>query len=366
MMNPLDHFADLVDPRIDRTKRYPLSSLVFLTISAVVSGCDDFTEIDFFAALHLPWFQRHGHFLDGRTPSHDTLGRLFQRLDPEAFNACFARWVAQVCKIPEGSLVAIDGKRVRGSYDRFAGQEAIHLISAWSSKHQLVLGQLAVADKSSEVTAIPAFLRTIDLKGAVVSIDAAGCHLDTAELVREGKAHYLLGLKANQPTLMHAVEMAFVNQRPASSHVDLDKGNGSIEQRTCNVLPATVLQESLGAWPDLSSLVRVVAQREELLGKAPTEEVRFYISSLGADKRRFNTLVREHWSIENRMHWTLDVIFQEDASRLRKGHAHQNMATIRRTALNICKLDDTHKLILKRKRMAAAANDSFREQLLRL
>lgn len=365
-MNALDHFAELVDPRIDRTKRYPLSSLVFLTISAVVSGCDDFTEIDFFAELHLPWFQRHGHFLDGRTPSHDTLGRLFQRLDPQAFNACFARWVAQVCKIPEGSLVSIDGKRVRGSYDRFEGQEAIHLISAWSSEHQVVLGQLAVADKSSEVTAIPAFLRTIDLKGAVVSIDAAGCHLDTAELVREGKAHYLLGLKANQPTLMHAVEMAFVGQRPASNHVDLDKGHGRIEQRTCDVLPASVLKEAAGAWPDLSSLIRVVACREEVLGPGPTEEVRFYISSLKDDARKFNALVREHWSIENRMHWVLDVTFQEDASRLRKGHAHQNMAIIRRTALNICKLDHTPKLILKRKRMAAAASDPFRDQLLRL
>ena len=365
-MNALDHFADLVDPRIDRTKRYPLSSLVFLTISAVVSGCDDFAEIDFFAELHLRWFQSHGHFLDGQTPSHDTLGRLFQRLDPEAFNACFARWVAQVCKISEGGLVAIDGKRVRGSYDRFEGQEAIHLISAWSSEHQVVLGQLAVAHKSSEVTAIPAFLRTIDLKGAVVSIDAAGCHLDTAALVREGKAHYLLGLKANQPTLMHAVEMAFVNHRPASSHVDLDKGHGRIEQRTCDVLPATVLQEGTATWPDLYSLVRVVAQREELLAATPTEEVRFYISSLKGDARRFNTLVREHWGIENRMHWTLDVTFREDASRLRKGHAHRNMATIRRTALNICKLDDSPKLIIKRKRMAAAASDEFRDRLLRL
>ncbi len=365
-MNALSHFADLVDPRIDRTKHYPLSSLVFLTISAVVSGCDDFTEIDFFAELHLPWFQRHGHFLDGRTPSHDTLGRFFQRLDPEAFNACFTRWVAQVCRVPEGSLVAIDGKRVRGSHDRFEGQEAIHLISAWSGEHQVVLGQWAVGHTSNEVTAIPAFLRTIDLKGAVVSIDAAGCHTGTAALVREGQADHLLGLKANQPTLMHTVEMAFVDHPSASCHVGLDKGHGRIEQRTCDVLPASVLPTSVNTWPDLGSLVRVVALREEVLATGPSEEVRFYISSLTADARRFNTLVREHWSIENRMHWTLDVTFQEDASRLRRGHAPRNMATIRRTALNICKFDDTPKLITKRKRMAAAASDQFRERLLRL
>ncbi len=366
MMNALEHFSSLIDPRVDRTKRYPLSSLVFLTIAAVVSGCDDFTEIEFFAELHLRWFQRHGHFTDGHVPSHDTLGRLFHRLDPEAFSQCFARWVAQVCKIPEGSLVAIDGKRVRGSYDRFNGQAAIHLISAWSSEHQLVLGQLAVADKGSETTAIPAFLRSIDLKGAVVSIDAAGCHLDTAALVREGKAHYLLGLKANQPNLLSAVEMAFTHKRPVSHHVDLDKGHGRLEQRTCDVLPASVLMAQASPWPDLFSLVRVVALRHELLGGTPTEEVRFYISSLEADARRFNALVREHWSIENRMHWTLDVTFKEDASRLRKGHAHLNMATIRRTALNICKLDGSPKLILKRKRMAAATSDEFRDQLLRL
>lgn len=363
-MNPLDHFATLVDPRMDRTKRYPLSSLVFLTIAAVVSGCDEFTQIDFFAELHLPWFQRHGHFLDGRTPSHDTLGRLFQRLDPEAFNACFARWVAQVCKIPEGSLVAIDGKRVRGSYDRFAGQQAIHLINAWSSAHQVALGQLAVADKSSETTAIPAFLRSFDLQGAVVSIDAAGCHLDTATLVRQSKADYLLGLKANQPTLMKEVEMAFTHRRPLSHHVDHDKGHGRVEQRTCDVLPASVLGGLENSWPQLRSLVRVVALRHVLLTGAPTEEVRFYISSLQADAAHFNALVREHWGIENRLHWVLDVTFAEDASRLRKGHAQQNMATVRRTALNICTLYNAPKLILKRKRMAAAGNDRIRDEIL--
>jgi predicted transposase YbfD/YdcC len=365
-MNALEHFSSLIDPRIDRTKRYPLSSLVFLTISAVVSGCDDLTEVEFFGQLHLRWFQRHGHFTDGFVPSHDTLGRLFQRLDPEAFNQCFARWVAQVCRIPEGSLVAIDGKRLRGSYDRFNGQAAIHLISAWSSEHQLVLGQLAVEDKSSETTAIPAFLQAIDLKGAVVSIDAAGCHLDTATLIREGQADYLLGLKANQPTLLNAVEMAFTHRAPVSHHVELDKGHGRLEQRTCDVLPASALPPQRDPWPELSSLVRVVALRHELLGGTPTEEVRFYLSSLKADAQRFNALVRAHWSIENRMHWTLDVTFQEDASRLRKGHAHLNMATIRRTALNICKLHHAPKLILKRKRMAAAASDEFRDQLLGL
>ena len=365
-MNAFDHFADLSDPRVERTRHYSLGSLIFLTISAVVCGCKAFTEIEHFAQLNVPWYQRHGYFKDGRIPTHDTLGRLFQHLDPDAFERCFVHWVAQVTRIEVGDLVAMDGKCLRGSGDGFTGKEAITLVSAWNSKHRMVLGQCQVDGKSNEITAIPALLHVLDLEGAIVSIDAIGCQRDLAELVCERKADYLFGLKGNQPTLKEAVELAFLHHTPLSINEELDKGHGRIESRICDVLPASVLSEPAQPWKNLMTLVRVRSKREKVLDGATTEEVRFYISSHRAPAARFNALVRQHWSIENSLHWVLDVTFDEDGSRIRKGHADRNMATVRRTVMNICRLDDTPKLSLKFKRMKAAYSTEFRDRLLQL
>lgn len=365
-MHLLEPFHELEDPRIDRTKRYPLNSLLLLILSAVVSDCQGASEIAHFCLAKLDWFKRHGHFTDDKVPSHDTIGDLLKRLDPEAFAACFARWTARICTLTEGELVAIDGKRSRGSYDRFDGKEAIHMISAWSHQNQMVLGQLQVDGKSNEITAIPTLLALLDLAGAVVSIDAIGCQKEIAALIRERKAHYLLGLKANQPDLLEAVELAFVHHKPHSHHQQDTKGHGRVETRICHVIQNVSLIPQADQWADLCSLVRVHAITYHVRENKTTEQVRFYISSLKADAARFNELVRAHWGIENSLHWVLDVTFQEDGSRVRKGHADRNLATVRRWALNLCKLDDTPKLSLNLKRKQASYSDEFREQLLRI
>lgn len=365
-MTTLEGFDQLEDPRCSRDLQYTFEGLLFLILTAVVSDCNSPTEISLFGSMHLAWYQRHGHFLDGRTPSHDTVGDLLKRLDPEAFQACFTNWMAHLCNLSEGALLVVDGKRLRGSYDRFDGKEAIHMVSLWSRENQMVLGQLAVDDKSNEITAIPLLLKILDIEGATVSIDAIGCQREIVKQIRDQKAHYLIGLKGNQPSLMEEVEMAFVHHRPSSSHRDDTKGHGRVETRICHVIDDPSLVDCHQQWEGLASLVRVQSITYDVLEKKTTEQVRFYISSLSTDAEKFNELVRGHWSIENQLHWCLDVNFGEDASRIRKGHGDQNMATIRRAALTLCKLDNAKKWSLKLKRKAAAYSDAYRERLLRL
>lgn len=363
-MTLFTHFEDLQDPRIDRTKHYELHSLVFLTISAVVADCEHFTEIADFAAERLGWLQGHGHFLDGRTPSHDILGNLFRRMDPAAFQTCFMRWTSAVCGSSDGALVSIDGKTLRRSHDVSSGKKAIHVISAWSSTNQVVLAQMKVDDKSNEITAIPELLALLDLKGAVVSIDAMGCQTRIAEQIRGGGGDYLLGTKGNQGELMEEVELCFVHHAPASVDEQWDKGHGRIESRTCAVLDSPDLPSRFPRWAGIKSLVRIISTREELTTGTRSEEIRFYVSSLKADACRFNDLVRKHWGVENQVHWVLDVTFNEDGSRIRKDHGSQNMAVIRRIALNICGTYTADKKSSSRRRKSAARSDAYLDAIL--
>lgn len=363
-MTTFSQFSDIEDPRIDRTKHYPLSSLFFLTIAAAVADCEDYTEIADFGEDRLDWFQSHGHFTDGRTPSHDVLGKLFRRLKPKEFQDCFIRWTADLCQGTEGRLIAIDGKTLRRSHDADMGKKATHVINAWSSTNQVVLAQMKVDGKSNEITAIPELLALLDIKGAVVSIDAMGCQTDIAEKVVGHGGSYLLGLKGNQSGLMEEVEMLFVHNKPNSTHEDLDKGHGRIEERQCDVIDDPVRLKSITQWKDLRSVIRLYSKRQKSTGGEPTEEIRFYISSAKADAQRFGTWIRQHWGVENQVHWVLDVIFDEDGSRIRKGHADQNMAIVRRTALNICRLHNDPKKSISRKRMTAARKNDYLDKLL--
>ena len=365
-MDLLEPFDELEDPRIERTKRYPLNSLLLLILSAVVSNRQGASEIAHFGLAKLDWSKRHGHFTDDKVPSHDTIGDLLKRLDPIAFAACFARWTARICILSEGELVAIDGKRLRGSYDRHDGKDAIHMISAWSHQNQIVLGQLLAEGKSNEITAIPALSALLDIAGAVVSIDAIGCQKHIATAIRERKAHYLLALKANQPELLEEVELAFVHHKISSHHQHDTKGHGRVGSRICDVIDDPFLLSQVDQWKDLVSLVRINTVIYHVRDDKTTEQTRFYLSSLKADATRFNQPVRQHWGIENSLHWVMDVTFQEDASRVRKGHADRNLALVRRWALGLCKLDQTPKLSVNLKRKSASYSDPFREQLLRI
>lgn len=365
-MNPLAAFDNLPDPRRDHGKIYPLRTIIFLTISAVVSGVESWAEIEEFGKDKLDWLKRFVECPDDRIPSHDTLGDLFKRLDPRSFGSCFVSWAGQVCGLSEGDLVAIDGKRVRRSYDRWDNKSAIHIVSAWASANSVTLAQVKVEDKSNEITAIPQLLSVLELKGAVVSIDAMGCQKDIAQRIVEAEADYILGLKGNQSELHEQVISHFGYAVISSSHTDTDKGHGRIEERTCKVVSDLAMLDAAQDWPSMASVIQVASTRTEVISGKTSRETRYYISSKLADAQTFNKYIRGHWGIENKLHWVLDVLFHEDDCRVRKGHADENFAVIRKIALNMISLDDTPKLSKKIKQQKAMRNDRFREKILKV
>lgn len=365
-MNPLDAFSQLPDPRSDHTKLYPLGTIVFLTISAVVSGVETWTEIEEFGKDKLDWLKRYVSCPDDRIPSHDTLGDFFKRLDPESFSTCFVNWMGQVCGLSEGELVAIDGKRVRGSYDRWDGKSAIHIVSAWASSNSVTLAQVKVDEKSNEITAIPQLLDALELNGAIVSIDAMGCQRDIARQIKEAGADYILGLKGNQGELRDQVEAHFRYARIDSHHTDVTKDHGRIEERTCRVITDLSMLDEADNWPGMASVAQVVSSRIEVLSGHTSKETRYYISSKPASAEAFNGYIRAHWGIENKLHWVLDVLFNEDGCRVRKGYADENFSIIRKIALNLLSLEQTPKLSKKIKQQKAMRKDTFREMVLKV
>lgn len=364
-MDSLKVFENLPDPRTEHLVTYDLKTLVFITISAVLSGYDEFTEIALFAKHKRDWITKFTPLPEGRTPSHDIFGDLFSNLCPESFCDHFVEWVSLVSNITQGELIAIDGKRVRGSYDRFDKKGAIHMVSAWAVENSLVLGQVKVDDKSNEITAIPKILKMLEVKGAIISIDAMGCQKEIAKEIVAAEADYLFALKGNQPTLQEQVLGAFDSMPIASQSEDITKDHGRIESRKCTVVTDLGLIDESKSWKCLHAIIKIESTREQVLSGKITKENRYYISSRKADARKFNELIRGHWAVENSLHWVLDVTFSEDQSRIRKGNADVNFSTVRRIALNILKLNQT-KGSLKGKRTSAALSDQFREQLLRI
>lgn len=364
-MDSLSVFDELPDPRKDHLVIYELKSLIFITISAVVSGYDNFTEIALFAKYKRDWITRYVSLPEGKTPSHDIFGDFFSALCPEKFRDCFISWISMLSKITEGELIAIDGKTIRGSYDKFDKKAAIHMVSAWAKGNGIVLGQVKVNDKSNEITAIPALLNLLEVKGAIVSIDAMGCQKEIAEQIIAHQADYILALKGNQSALKEQVEGVFDKIIPESISEHVEKDHGRIETRKSTVITNLDLIEENENWKSLHSIVKIESTREQAISGKITHETRYYISSLKACAEKFNTLIRGHWTIENNLHWMLDVNFSEDESRIRKGFADENFSTIRRIALNVLKLDQT-KGSFNVKRKKAALNDPFRENVLRI
>lgn len=365
-MNPLDAFSELTDPRSDHTKLYPLKTIVFLTISAVVAGAETWVDIELFGEERLEWIKKYVECPGNRIPSHDTIGDFFKRLDPDQFQDCFINWTSQVCGISSGELVSIDGKRVRGSYDRADNKSAIHLVSAWASDNEIVLGQLKVDEKSNEITAIPKLLAVLAIKGAIVSIDAMGCQKEIAEQIIGAGADYILSVKGNQSALLEQVEAHFSFTEPSSGDKTTEKGHGRIETRNCMVITNLDLLDEASKWKGIKAVVKVKSQRTDVLSEKSSEETRYYITSLEKPANELNALIRGHWGIENKLHWTLDVVFREDFSRVRKGDADQNFSIIRRIALNLIKLDDTPKVSQRLKRKKAGWSSLFLERLLRI
>jgi predicted transposase YbfD/YdcC len=359
----LDHFAGLTDPRVERGREHPLLSVVGIALCAILGGADDWVAVQRFGDAKLDWLSR---FLDlpNGIPSHDTFGRVFARLDPAQFEACFRDWVAAVTARLPGQ-VAIDGKSLRGSRD---GAGAIHLVSAWATEARLTLGLVAVEDGGNEITAIPKLLQILDLEGALVSIDAIGCQKEIAAQVREQRADYLLAVKANQPRLfedIQAMHLDFADDEPGHRYTaaeSSDSGHGRCEWRGAYVFDRLDGIRDRELWRDLAAVVVVL--RERRAGDEVSHEARYYISSRRADAKVFLDAVRGHWGIENGCHWVLDVCFSEDDCRSREGHSAQNLACLRRMALSMLKSADGPKCGTRNRRLTAGWDTTFLEKVL--
>lgn len=362
MESPLKYFAGLTDPRVERTKEHLLEEILFMTIAAVLSGAASWNDIADYGESKRDWL---GGFLTlpGGIPSHDTFNRVFSALDPLELENCFLGWVRAVAKLSAGEVVSIDGKAIRGS--RQAGGKAIvHMVSAWASENNLVLGQRKVDSKSNEITAIPKLLDVLDLQGCVITIDAIGCQKTIANKIVSKQADYILGLKENQGELLENVRDSFQLLPCESVSQELDCGHGRVEQRLCSVIANLSIVERAAQWTSLQSLVRVQAERFSKSTGAIERETRYYISSLPPQATRINRAIRQHWHIENKLHWVLDVGFREDQSRKRAGHAAQNFSLINRIALNLLKQDTTSKRGIPGKRLKAGWDNQYLISLL--
>jgi predicted transposase YbfD/YdcC len=363
----LDHLGAIKDTRQACKVAYPLREVLFLVVCGTIASGDDYDDIVDWGEAHLEFLRRFSEFHYG-IPCVDWLRTVMNRIDPDLFKACFSSWVAE-CWPGKPDLVAIDGKTSRRSHDRKRGQKALHLVSAFATSNRLVLGQEAVEEKSNEITAIPALVERLDLAGALVSIDAMGCNPTIAQSILDAKADYLLAVKDNQPTL-HADIESYFDTSPASEverHPTLGKEHGRLEIRAHSVSHAVdwyASERSYPGAPRFPKLVTIgmVESRIERGEKIETER-RSYISSRALSAEAFADAVRSHWAIENNLHWTLDVTFHEDQSRLRAGHGAKNMAIVRHFALNLVR-QAPDKRSIKRRRKRASWDPEYLLQIL--
>jgi predicted transposase YbfD/YdcC len=364
----IEYFDTLEDPRVERTKLHLLLDIVTLTISAVICGADGPSDIEEYGHEKYDWLKTFLVLPNG-IPSHDTIGRVLARIDPQQFQGCFLRWVQQLCHLSSGEVVPIDGKTLRHSYDTELDQGAIHMVSAWAATNRLVLGQLKVAEKSNEITAIPELIDALDIAGCIITIDALGCQKEIARHIIDKDADYVLALKGNQDYLYDDVRALFSALReqdtPASAldyYETADEQHGRIELRrywTTSLLDSLRTKDQ---WQGLQTVGMVESERS-LNGETTTDQ-RYYILSLGNNAQTFGTSVRAHWGIENRVHWVLDVAFREDMSRIRMEHGPENFALIRHIALNLLQRETSFKGSIKTKRLKAGWNNAYLAKVL--
>jgi predicted transposase YbfD/YdcC len=360
----LQHFQQLPDPRMERTQHHSLVAIVTIAILAVLAGADGFVAIERYGRAKQAWLETFSELPHG-IPSHDTFGRVFAALDPSALEASFLAWVSSVTERLGLELIQIDGKTARGSYDREGNLKALHSVSAWSSEHGLVLAQQRVDSKSNEITAVPLLLKLLNLKGAVVTLDAMGTQKAIATQIKQAEGDYVLALKGNQGSLSQAVE-AWFEQAAASGwsgidydyHETIESSHHRLETRQVWTVSLTELPPlpRQAQWTGFSTIVMVRSTRQ--LWNKTTTNVRFYISSLPSNATRHAQVIRSHWSVENSLHWVLDVTFNEDASRIRQGYAAENLGLIRRLSVSLLKREPS-KLSLKMKRYTAAMDNDF-------
>ena len=359
-----EHFGQLSDPRQSSKVCYPLFDVLFLTLCAVIAGCEGWEDIEDFGDAHIAWFQSKGLFPND-IPVHDTIARIIARLDPSEFNRSFTNWMQAVHDSTDGELIAIDGKTLRRSYDRNSRTSAIHMISAFATANGVVLGQLKTEAKSNEITAIPELLQLLDINGCLVSIDAMGCQTAIASTIVARGGDYLLAVKGNQETLANAVKQRLQSvDRTACGTLTKAQGHGRVELREYHVLPAAELAEQFPQWPKLATIGVAIGYRRECKSSKESLEYRYYISSAALSEARFAAAVRGHWQVENQLHWVLDATMGEDASPIHRNHGAEIMAGIRRMALNMLRAEPTPKISIRRKQQRAHMKPDYLEQVL--
>jgi predicted transposase YbfD/YdcC len=367
----LEHFAPIEDPRSKLGKRHLLLDIIIIAICAVLCGADDWPAVVVFGHSKEAWLRTFLPLPHG-IPSEDTFRRVFALLDPAQLQQHFRDWIAATIPRTAGQVVPVDGKTLRRSHDHATEQDAIHMVSAWASADGLVLGQRKVDAKSNEIPAIPALLRLLDITGCIITVDALGCQREIAAAVIAQGADYVLAVKGNQPDLEAALAESFAyaaregwRDVAYDEHQTLSKNHGRIETRRCWTIQDPdylYYVRQFAAWPELNTIVKVHTER--CVGAEVTEKTRYFITSLGNDAAAVLCAVREHWGIENQLHWRLDVVFREDDSRLRKGHGAENFAVLRHIALSLLQQERSSRLSVKSKRLRAALDENYLRQVL--
>jgi len=359
------YFSEIEDPRVQRTRVHLLTDILIIGILSVIAGGKGWEDMENYGLSKHEWLKEF-LVLPNEIPCPDTFRRVFERINPKVFERCFQRWVQSIVETVGAQVIPIDGKTLKGSYDREQKKSALHLVSAWASEYRLVLGQVKVADKSNEITAIPALLELLDLAGCIITIDAMGTQTAIAAQIYNAKANYVLALKANHPTLHEQVKTWFeqaqaLNFEGITFNYDerVEKGHHRTERRqvwTVKVSQLPPLHQQAN-WLGLKTVVMVVRVRH--LWNLTTREVQFYLTSLDSDACKLGQAIRLHWGVENGLHWTLDVTFNEDACRVRTGHAPQNLALLRRIALNALNREQSFRRSNRQKSNRAAMDNNY-------
>lgn len=360
-------FENIQDPR-HHNKRHRLIDIIFIAICAVVAGADTYEQIENFGKQRKRWLSKFLKLAHG-IPSHDTFGRILERMIPNEFQNSFIRWIESVAELTKGQVIAIDGKTLRRSHDNSNDKKAIHMVSAWASANKVILGQLKTDEKSNEITAIPNLLKLLDISGCIITIDAMGTQKKIAKTIIDQGAEYILALKENQKTLCQDVSLFFKQAQEMKEQgytfdeaTCVDGGHGRIETRKAIVTSDIGWLQDKKNWEGIKTIGMIESTRE--VDGNLSHEKRYYISSLDCDAQTFGRAVRSHWGIENSVHWVLDIAFREDESRVRKGNAPENFAAIRHIALNLLRNNKTFKGSVKTKRLNAAMDTKYLEQVM--
>lgn len=351
-------FTTLTDPRSHINQLHPLNDILLIGVVSVICGAETWKQMVQFAKSKESFFRKF-LLLPNGIPSEDTINRVFSSIDNLDFERCFTEWITSISTLSTGQVISIDGKTIRGAKSH-GKKSAIHMVSAWACQNNLVLGQIKVDEKSNEITAIPNLLEILDIENSIITIDAMGCQKEIAKTIIDNGANYILAVKENQASLLEKVQDEFFFSKDITKHTSVDGDHGRIETRVCSVITDFQHVEKDGAWENLNAVIKIESKREFKNSDKPTQNaIRYYISSCILEPNEFQRSIRSHWGIENKLHWVLDVGFNEDASRKRNQNAAQNYSILLKIALNLLKNEKTEKQGIKGKRLKAGWDERY-------